>query len=275
MGMNPRIKTAGGGSARPVGDAFQNFLLNNLNSGQFQQMMTGANNPANQFAPLSWNTQNFQTSADMNDPQFAALAQMQARNMQQDVGGLRERFSMGGGLSRGTPAAVAEGNYRAAAQPQNILAMGELANQMRGQQRADLALGQQDAIQRMQLANQQAGMNQDMVRALMDAYRQSTSIGIPQAQNFMQPSGFSQAMGALSGIAPFALAPFTGGASLGLGGLAGGGGFTNPFAGLFGGGDMSKMAAAGMNMRPSMPYTPQFNPGSYMNMQFGNPVLRG
>jgi hypothetical protein len=209
----PKMRTAGGGGAKPVADSFNNFLLESLNSGGFSGMMSGQNNPS----PLSFNT-----SVDMNNPQFAAMNQMLQQQQTQNIAGLRERF--GGPAGRGTPGAFAEGNYLAQANPQNVLAMGQLADSIRGQNRADFqAQGQYD-LGRM-------GLEQNNMEMMMRALMQAQGLGTPQAQNYMQPSGFSQTLGAIGSLAPYALAPFTGGASLGLPGMMGkaGTGFTNPF----------------------------------------------
>jgi hypothetical protein len=208
MGFSPKMKTAGGGGARPVADAFNQYLLSQLNQAGgsgFQGMMSGQNNPS----PLSFNTQ-----VDMNDPQFAAMNQMLMQQQQQGLAGLNERFT--GPNSRGTPGAFANASFLAQSGPQNILAMGNLADQIRNQNRADLGMQWQDQIARMQ-------MDQNRMNMMMNAFQQSNTLGTPQAQTYMQPGGGSQILQGLAGIAPFALAPFTGGASLGLGMFGGGG----------------------------------------------------
>lgn len=205
----PKVKTIGGGSAAPTADAFNKYLLESLNSGAFSGMMSGQNNPS----PLSFNTQ-----VDMSNPQFAAMNQMLQQQQTQNVAGLRERF--GGASARGTPGAFAEASYLSQANPQNILAMGQLANQIRGANLADLqAQGQYD-IGRM-------GIQQNQMEMMMRAMMQAQGLGTPQAQVAMQPSGFSQALGAIGTLAPYALAPFTGGASLGIPGMMS---MSNPFA---------------------------------------------
>jgi len=206
----PKVTTVGGGSAKPTADAFNTFLLEQLQGGGFQGMMSGQNNPS----PLSFNTQ-----IDDSNPMFAALQNQMNQQRTLDVGNLRERFSGPG--ARGTPGAFAESSYLAQANPANVLAMGQLASGMRSDNRADQqAQGQYD-LGRM-------GLDQNIMQMLMGAFQQSNSLGTPQAQTIMQPGGFSQFLGGLAGLAPFALAPFTGGASLGLPGMFGGGGGAKP-----------------------------------------------
>lgn len=211
----PKVSTIGGGGAKPVADGFNTFLLNQLNSGTLGGMMNGQNNPS----PLSFNTQN----VDMNNPQFAALTQMQNNQRQMDMATLMQNFS--GPSGRGTPGAFAQASYMAQANPANVLAQGQLLNSFRDQSRADTqAQGQYD-LSRM-------GIDQNVLGMLMGAFQQAQGIGTPQAQNAIRPSGFNQVLGGIAGLAPYALAPFTGGASLGIPGMFGQG---NPLAGLFGG----------------------------------------
>ena len=226
----PKISSAGGGNAKPVADQFNNYLLNQLSTGGFQGRMSGQNNPS----PLSFNT-----GMDINsDPQMMAMQQMLNQQQGFNVANLRERFAGPG--SRGTPGGFAEASYLSQAAPQNILAMGQLASGIRGDNRADLAAQGQYDLTRM-------GLDQNVMQMLMGAMQQSNALGTPQAQNFARPSDFSQIMGGVAGLAPFALAPFTGGASLGLAGMMGGMGG--------GGGAMESMgniANAGMSgLRPN------------------------
>ena len=114
--------------------------------------------------------------------------------------------------------------------------MGQLADQIRGANRADLGMQAQDMMARMGLAQQG---QQNMYQMLFNSMNQANQLGTPQAQTVQTPSAFGQAMGAISGLAPYALAPFTGGASLGLGGMFGRGAASAA-------GGMSKAAGAGM-----------------------------
>lgn len=234
----PGTTTIGGGKAKLTGDAFNQYLLGGLNSGQFgmdAQAMMGQG-----FSPLTYGQQNFNTSVDMSNPQFAAMNTMLSRQTAQGVNDIRSRFGAAGGAPRGSAAAFAEGNYLAGANPANILAMGELANSIRGQDRADLALGSQDMLGRLGMAS---GERSNMMNMLFQSLNNAMSIGTPQAQSVQKPSGFGQALGAISTLAPFALAPFTGGASLGLGGIFGAGAGASA-------GTLSKLAQAGMNAAP-------------------------
>jgi hypothetical protein len=243
----PKIKTAGGGGAKPTADAFNNFLLEQIQSGQLGGMMSGQNNPS----PLSFNTQ----QGIESNPMFAALGQMQQNQRGQDLAGLNERFA--GPAGRGSVGAIAQGNYLAQANPANVLAMGQLSESLRGQNRADLTAQGQYDISRM-------GLDQNNLQMLMQALNTSNQLGTPQAQTFMQPSGFSQALGAVSSLAPYALAPFTGGASLGIPGMMGMmGGAGNPMAaGKMQGGGALGGQVGGFN--PQMGMNPMMIPGMPM-----------
>lgn len=207
--MNSSMKTVGGGSAKPVADSFNRFLLDQLQTGNLSQMFSGQNQPERL---------DFNTSADMNNPQFAAMQNFLQQQQTQNLSGLRERFQ--GPQSRGTPGAFAESSYLSQAAPQNVLAMGQLADSIRGQNRADLSMQGQYDLGRM-------GIDQNTMQMLMQGMMQSNQLGTPQAQMVQKPSDFSQILGAASSIAPFALAPFTGGASLGLAGMFGQEGVNN------------------------------------------------
>lgn len=221
--MSPKIKTAGGGQAKGTADAFNNFLLTQLQSGNlanvFNQTLSGDNNPAQGFNPLTYQVPNFQNTVDANDPLFAARQAQLDRDTQMGLANMRTRF---GAMGRGSNAAMAESAFLSQANPANMLAMNDLANSMREQNRADTGLQAQDVLARMGMAMQgnQAGMANRMqgLNMLFGGLQQANQLGTPQAQMFMQPSGFSQAMGAVAGLAPFAMAPFTGGASLGMAG---------------------------------------------------------
>lgn len=223
MGFNSGSKTLGGGKAKGTADAFNQFLLGQLQNGTLSGMFgqNGQQGPGQtgSFDPLTYNQQNFDTNVDPTNPLFAALGQQLNRNTQMGVSDLRTRYGMGG-APRGSNAAVAEGNFLAGANPQNMLAMNALADQMRNQQRMDLGMGQMDNMQRMGMAQQgqQFGQGMDMqkLQMMMQAMMQANQIGTPQSQTVMTPSPFSQVMGGIAGLAPWAMAPFTGGASLGL-----------------------------------------------------------
>ncbi len=210
MGFNSKIKTVGGGGAKPVADNFNQFLVEMLNSSGFKEnisgMFSGGNNPV---SPMP--------AVDMNDPQFAAAGQLFDRQQAQNINDLRSRFGASGGAPRGSAAQFAESQYRAQSDPTRVMAMNDISNSIREQNRADRVITssekQFEDQKQMQVLSQ-------IFASLMDANR----LGTPQAETVEQPSAFSQIFGAVSGLAPYALAPFTGGASLGLAGLGMGGG---------------------------------------------------
>lgn len=224
----PQTRTVGGGSATPTADAFNQFLLQQLNSGQLGQqisgMLSGANNPAQPFNPLTYQVPNYNTQVDMSNPQFAAMQQMLNQQQTQNVANLRERFTAGGGGARGSGAAMAEAGYLAQANPQNVLAMGQLADVIRAGQQRDLALQQQDIANRMGLAfgQQQLGAEQQMnlINQLFGGLGRAQAIGTPQAQTVQTPGAGSQALGFLGQIAPYIAMMIPGGQVLGAAGLA-------------------------------------------------------
>lgn len=208
----PQTRTVGGGSATPTADAFNQFLLQQLNSGQLGQqiggMLSGANNPAQAFNPLTYQVPNYNTQVDMNNPQFAAMQQMLNQQQTQNVANLRERFTAGGGGARGSGASMAEAGYLAQAAPQNTLAMGQLADMIRMGQQRDLQLQQQDIANRMGVAfgQQQLGAQQqmNMINQLFGGLGRAQGLGTPQAQTVQTPSQSSQILGFLGQIAPYA-----------------------------------------------------------------------
>lgn len=214
----PKTRTVGGGGATPTADAFNKFLLDQLNSGQLGQqisgMLSGANNPAQAFNPLTYQV----PQMDMNNPQFAALQQMLGQQQTQNVANLRERYTQGGGGSRGSGAALAEAGYLAQAAPQNVLAMGQLAESLMAPQR-------QDVLSRMQLAlgQQQLGSQQQMnlINQLFGGLGAAQQLGTPQAQTVQVPSAGSQVLGALGQIAPYIAMMIPGGQAAGIAGIAG------------------------------------------------------
>ena len=133
-----------------------------------------------------------------NSPELQALSAMQDRNKAADVANLRARFGASGGSSMGSGAQYSEGNYLAAANPQNQLAMGSL---MRSQQGMDLqqqglnsqtrlgllGAGAQDTLGRLglsnqsQLGNRQIGSNESIANA-----GNETSASISNSQVGMQ-----------------------------------------------------------------------------------------
>jgi hypothetical protein len=208
MGMGAKTKTVGGGRAKPVADNFNNFLLEGLQSGQFKGMMdglfSGGDNPLTNISPI-----------DLNDPQFGAAQNLFDRSNKSNIADLRSRFGAAGGAPRGSAAMTAEAGYRNEATSRNVLDMANIGNSIREQNRADRAITSQE---------KQFGQNQQMqiLAQIFNSLNQSNQIGTARAETVQQPSDFSQVMGAVSGLAPYIAAPFTGGASLGIPGLGGG-----------------------------------------------------
>ncbi len=211
-----KTRTVGGGKARPVADRFNKMLLEGLDNGMFEDsiynLFSGADNPLTTPAPV-----------DMNDPQFAAAGRLFDQERTRSVADLRSRYGAEGGAPRGSAAMTAEALYASDADARKVLGMNDIANTIREQNRADRAITSQELMF-------QGNRELSVLANLFDSYRQANSLGTAQAQIVQQPSDFSQALGAVAGLAPFALAPFTGGASLGLsfGNRGNAGGYTTP-----------------------------------------------
>jgi len=223
----PQTKTVGGGSATPTADAFNRFLLEQLNSGQLGQqisgMLSGANNPAQAFNPLTYQVSPYSSQVDMSAPQFAAAQQLMDRQNAMNVANLRERFTQGGGGARGTGAMQAEAAYLAQAPAQNVLALNQLAESMRNQGRQDYLTQQQDLATRMGLAfgQQQLGAQQqmDLIGQLFGGLGRAQGLGTPQAQTVQTPGAGSQILGLLGQIAPYASMFIPGMQGIGLAGM--------------------------------------------------------
>lgn len=205
MGMG-RIKTIGGGKAKPVADSFNKFLLESLQNGDFASQLgvfTGDNNPLTAPTPV-----------DMNDPQFAAAQSLFDQNNARNLVDLRSRFGAAGGAPRGSAAALAEALYRSDASSRNVLDINNIANTIREQNRADRVITSGEL---------QFQKNQQMqaLAQMFAAFQQANQLGTPQAQQVQQPSAFGQVLGAISGLAPYIAAPFTGGATLGIPAMGG------------------------------------------------------
>ncbi len=69
---------------------------------------------------------------DPNNQMVQAMQQQMGQQQGRDIADLRSRFSAGGGMSMGTPAAVAEGLYRANAAPNIAAMMGNMNMQQQG-----------------------------------------------------------------------------------------------------------------------------------------------
>src|SRR5690606_4658219 len=135
----------------------------------FNQTLSGDNNPASGFNPLTYQLPNFDTSVDRSNPVFAAQGDLLNRQTQMGLADLRTRFGAAGGAPRGSNAAFAEGNFLAQANPSNMLAMQQLADAMQANKRADVGMQAQDTLARMGLGmqNQQMGQQYDLARAGM------------------------------------------------------------------------------------------------------------
>ena len=121
---------------------------------------------------------------DMNDPQFAALAQKLQQDSDLGRANMRERF---GGNALNSGASLAESQYNAQVNPANMLAMGQLGAQMRGLNLADFQ-GLEQAYQgrlglgsQSQLSNRGISSNESIANA-----GNATQASIANANNAVQ-----------------------------------------------------------------------------------------
>jgi hypothetical protein len=117
---------------------------------------------------------------------------------------------------------------------------------------------------------------------IFGALGQSNQLGTPQAQTVMQPSAFSQGLGALTGIAGIAGGLMTGNPMAALGGLSqfgGNFGQGNPLGGStpFMNGNQGLFGGQNLGMGGSMQQNSGINPNSLMaggGMQTGGPMFQ-
>lgn len=129
---------------------------------------------------------------DINSPEFQAIKDLSALRKKEDVANLRGRYGLvGGALSTG--ASNAEGQYLAQANPQEILALGQLGRQMQ-----ELDLGQQSINNQLRqgLLGQQvnaglgaaginAGNNQAMLGLLGNIYGQNLNYNLNRGNSLL------------------------------------------------------------------------------------------
>lgn len=171
--MAPKAQTVGGGPATGLAKDFTNALDKWLNTGSFGTAGgTAAGAGAYNQSVGGMGVLNDILSSGAGNL-GGSLNQLIQQHQAQDIGDLRSRFGASGGMAFGSPAAYAEGNYRAHAAPEAATAIGNLQLS---------ALGP--------LLNIIAGLS---------------GKGIPQAETVMTPnpflSGFEALSGALPGIA--------------------------------------------------------------------------
>lgn len=191
--MGYQQKETGGGAAVGLGNDFVQFLANGLNTGSFGTGNgMGAMSGANPFASTQGIGNILNDILSGGAGQIGgSINQMIQRDTERGAADIRARFGAGGGASFGTPAAFAEGNYRAEAAP-----------------RAGMAIGQLQLQALMPLLQLISGF---------------ASKGISQREAYLQPNALTSAIGTIAPIAG-AIAPFFGG---GFGGFGGNGSIPN------------------------------------------------
>lgn len=170
MGYNER--TVGGGPAKQLGKDFTGFLGNLINTGSFGRgtagQQAGAANPMGDTAGIF----GLLNSIVSNPAADQAVQQLLSKQQERNVNDIRARFGASGGTAFGTPAAFAEGIYRAESTPQIAAAMDQLS--------------QNRLASLMPFFNQAYGLSQ---------------LGIPQAQATLEPSGLLQGINIATDIA--------------------------------------------------------------------------
>jgi len=170
--MGYKERTIGGGPATGLAEDFTGFLKNLINTGSFgggtAGQQAGAANPMGDTQGIM----GLLNSIVSNPQADQSVQQLISKDIERGRNDLRARFGAGGGMAYGTPAAFAEGLYQAEQAPRTAIAMDQMAQQR--------------------------------VASLMPFFQMIqniSSMGIPQAQSTLQPSGGMQAFNILMDIA--------------------------------------------------------------------------
>jgi hypothetical protein len=180
-GANQYLSNLTGGGPQAVGASVANSFTG-----------AGANIP-----DFMQNMQNFNIGVqpvDMSNPQFAAASSLIDQQNKVDLANLRARFGAAGGTGLGTGASAAEAQFNAQAPGNKVLALGQLQNQLFGQNvtTANTLLGQMQAAagetaNRLGLASQSQLGNRGIQSGENIASAQNaTSASIANANNALQ-----------------------------------------------------------------------------------------
>lgn len=163
--MGYQERTVGGGPATGLADNFVNFLNKAITTGSFGSGTAGqqfnAENPSGDAAGIF----GLLNSLISNPQADKSVQDMISKDIVRGRDDLRARFGASGGMGYGTPAAVAEGVYQAEQAPRTAIAMDSMA--------------------------------QNRLASLMPLFgmiNQLSSMGIPQAQATLEPSGWMQGL---------------------------------------------------------------------------------
>lgn len=175
--MGPRESTVGGGPATGLANDFIGFLQSAMNTGTF-----GGGSAAGQAGAANPMASTQGIAGVLNDILSGGagqiggnMQQMIARDTDRQALALRERFTNGGGVGYGSPAAGAEALLRSESGAKNIQAIG--------------------------------GMQMQALMPILQMIMQLSGKGISQRETVMSPSpwlqGISAAAGGLQALAPF------------------------------------------------------------------------
>lgn len=171
--MGSQTKSIGGGPAVPLANSFTNWLMQGLNTGSFGPGFGAGTDAIGSTRGISGVLNDILSGGA--GKVGGAMQQMIQRQEGMDTDALRSRFGAQGGTAFGTGAQFAEAQLRSQTAPQLTTAIGQL-----------------------QLSA--------LAPILQSIYGLSQK-GISQRQDYVEPSGLSQAIGAIAPIAG-AVAPF-------------------------------------------------------------------
>ena len=211
MGLGPKVKTTGGGAAKPFASDFIDWLgTNTTSSGGFNTAIgrllsgQGLSDNGNQAYDTAYNKAMGgigQVGLDPNSQFAQGINTMLQQRQTQAQNDLRARFGAQGGMAFGTPAATAEARYLAESTPQIAATLGQYDLQKRGVDLQTL-LGLMGAqSQRSQFNNAQGSQ---LIQQLLGLGGNAMQIGTPQAQTMVQPGLLQQIGGIASGVASVA-----------------------------------------------------------------------
>lgn len=173
------------------------FLNNIMGGGQQAQGASVANSFTGGVPDFFQNMQNFNIGVqpvDMSNPQFAAASNLIDQQNKVDLANLRARFGAAGGNGLSTGASQAESQFDAQAPGNKVLALGQLQNQLYGQNinTANTLLGQMqaaagDTANRLGLAsNSQLGNRNIQSGENIASAGNATQASIANANNALQ-----------------------------------------------------------------------------------------
>jgi hypothetical protein len=182
-GFNPGMFTQGFGSSAPQSQGYDfSGILNKINQGapggsfdpgkfDFSSILNQTGSTAGLQSAGDFSQPLFQAANklqgntiqtpgvslpgfDPNDPTMQAYSQLLDKQNNNNIADLRARFGASGGASRGTPAAVAEAQYRQLLPAQNLTTLNSIYNQNVGNQLNAAGLNQQGILGAGSINNQ-------------------------------------------------------------------------------------------------------------------------